>query len=89
MVAEQRVSVDEVQLALRGVRETPFQSVRLGCGIEAKQVVQPPLDWVPVSVPDWLVQTDFVESAAAAYCRSSFLVSYSNLVLFPQALQKF
>jgi hypothetical protein len=50
--AEQRVTLDEVQLTAAGVRELQWGPREVGGGIQAQQVVQPALHRITWGVPD-------------------------------------
>ena len=67
MVGEQCVSVDVVEVACRGGRAArgEFPDLR---GIETKEVIQPLLDWVTISITDGLIEGDLMQDAS---CESS------------------
>ena len=87
MVREQSVSVDVVELTLTGMWEAKRETVLVLRCIKTEQVVQPALNWVSLSIPDWLIQTSFKQRPTSEVTLLS-LMRNSHLVLFTQALQK-
>ena len=64
MVAKKCVSVDIVKVTLVGVRKSLLEPVNFFRAIKAQEVIQPLLNWIAVSIPDWLVKRDFFQEPA-------------------------
>lgn len=92
VIREQRVPIHVVKFALTWVREAKDKLIVLLCGIEAEKVVQPPLDRVSLTVPDWLIKLSLKEGTTTKgvvrLFVASLLVVDSHLVLLSQAVKK-
>lgn len=61
MVAEKSVSVDVIELTLRGMREAPLKSIRHLSRVKAQQLVEPVFNRVILAISDRLFKTDLGE----------------------------
>ena len=92
MERKESVSVDEVQFALAGMRESPSQSVDVLGSVQAEKTVQPLLDRVVHAVPDWFIKAHFKQGAAAIQLLvlvAGLLMHDPGLVLFSETLDEF
>ena len=60
MIRKQSVSVHVVEIARVGVWESLLQPVNFFCAIKAEQFIEPLLNMIVVSIPDWLIQRHFL-----------------------------
>ena len=64
VVAEQCISIDMVQVTLLGVGVPILQWHHVFGSIQTEKVVQPSLNCIIASIPDWLVQADLFQLTA-------------------------
>jgi len=58
VVGKESVAVDEVQVALAGVREPKPEVVDVLRGVKAQQIAQPFFHGVVRTIPNWLIKLD-------------------------------